>query len=222
MPNLIDQLGAEYVDQFYRGAYFMLGDKILQYGRHDPDGSGKILCKGFNADAASPRFATLTIPQDRIESMDTFGWPKLGYRELKEGDDKFVYFISLNRSAMRGMRDELLQFSPAPPVGLLPGRDDARRWCSAAMYAQAIFRPKFTDFDEGVWHLREGVYTSFALSPDLAVCLSTSKSVTRSIDVLFRETIIGEVLDDNTVVVPPKIIKRSSNAALFKGKAVLK
>lgn len=222
MPSLIDQLGADYVDQFYRGAYFMLDGKIIQYGRHSEEGGKQIVCKGFAADAATPRFANITIPSDSIQSMDTFAWPKLGYREFNDNGDKFVYFVTMSRSAMRGMRDELIQFNAVPAVRLIPRRDELRNWVTPAVYAQTIFRPKFTDFDEGVRNVREGVYTSFALSEDLAVCLSTNKNNSRTIDVLFRENIIGEVLADNTVEVPAKIIKRASNAALFKGKVVAK
>lgn len=219
MPNLIEQLGSDYVDQFYRGAIFMLDDKIVMYGRHAEDGT--IACKAFPKDSQNPTFRAYSVSPQRIDSMDVFGWPKLGYREFTTDKGcKHVYFVTLTRSAMRGMRDDLLSFNPVPVARLLPAVRDIRGWVSSALYAQAIFCPKFSDFDEGIKKLREGAWSSFALSEDIAVCISTSKGNKQTIDVLFKEHIIGQVLPDGTVAIPHKIAKRASSMALFKGKVV--
>lgn len=219
MPSLVDQLGYEYVDQFYRGAYFLHEGKVYLYGRHVEPGT--IGCKVLADRAGGLTWASVNLPSSIIQNMDFFAWPKLGYREFPaENGDKHVFFVSLGRSAMRGLRDELLQFNPTPVVKNLPRRYDLRQWCKNTYYANAIFNPKFTAFEEGVAALREGQYSSFALNEDIALCISTTKGIDRSIDVLFKENIVGEVLDDNTVKVPRKILKRSANAKVFNGKAL--
>lgn len=220
MPSLVEQLGTEYIDQFYRGAYFLHEGKVYRYGRHGEERT--IHCKVLEQRGDSMTWVNTFIAPDLIQNMDFFGWPKLGYREFAEGTagDKHVFFVSLGRSAMRGLRDELLQFNPTPIVRNLPRKYDLRSWCRDQVYANAIFNPKFTPFEEGVAALREGQYSSFALNEDIAMCISTTKGIDRTIDVLFKENIVGEVLEDNTVKVPRKILKRSANLKVFNGRAL--
>jgi hypothetical protein len=219
MKNLVDELGLEYVDQFYRGALFQLDNKIYQYQKHSE--RGVIQCRAFAAESKSPRWQTVYLASEKILNMDVFGWPKLGYREFTDAyGQKFVYFVSVSRSAMRGLREELIQFTPAPVVRLIPKRHELRQWCNTAVFAQGIFLPTFTDFDTGMELLRTGKCCSFALNEDIAVCLSTNRDHDREFDILYKESVIGEVLADNTVVIPHKIAKRASSMALFNGKVV--
>jgi hypothetical protein len=216
--NLIKELGAEYVDQFYRNAMFEMDGKIVRYGRHaDAD---SITCHAFSKDAVNPTWRVIALPADKITSMDVFGWPKLGYREFRDGDKRYVFYVAMTRSAMRGMREELIEFRPVPMVRLLNKVNDVRAWVAGAAQAQAIFAPKFTDFTEGMALLRAGVCCSFALSEDLAVCISTNQHAARQFDVLYKENVIGEVLADDSVVIPHKLAKRASSMQLFKGKVV--
>jgi len=216
--NLIKELGADYVDQFYRNAMFELDGKIVRYGRH---AEGELIaCHAFSKDAVTPSWRVVNIEQAKITSMDVFGWPKLGYREFRDGDKRYVFYVAMTRSAMRGMREELIEYRPAPMVRLLNKVNDVRNWVSSATQAQVIFAPKFTDFTEGMELLRAGKSCSFALNEDLAVCISTSKSAERLYDVLYKENVIGEVLADDSVVIPHKLAKRASSMGLFNGKVV--
>jgi hypothetical protein len=216
--NLIKELGAEYVDQFYRNAMFELDGKIVRYGRH-VDGD-IIACHAFSKETATPSWRAVNIESAKIVSMDVFGWPKLGYREFRDGDKRYVFYVAMTRSAMRGMREELIEYRPIPMVRLLNKVNDVRNWVSSALQAQTIFVPKFTDFSEGMELLRSGRSCSFALNEDLAVCISTSQNDTRLYDVLYKENVIGEVLTDDSVVIPHKLAKRASSMALFNGKVV--
>lgn len=217
MPSLVTQLGLEYVDQFYKGAYFMYAGNVYLYGRHITN--EQIKCHMINKDTWS--FTQVEIPSNVIDTMDFFAWPKLGYREYITRGIRNTSYITLQRSAMRGLKDDLLDFSCVGDTYLLPSVAQMRESVSQAVYANEIFNPKFTPFLEGLENLRDGKAISFALNEDIAVAFSCTQGPDRLGDVLYKQKVIGEVRPNGEVVIPHKIAKKASSSILFNGKLKL-
>lgn len=217
MTSLSRELGLDYMDQFYKGAYFSVEGEVYQYVRHVDNDTLRV--KKVREVGNDLAFADTHIASDKIQSMDDLGWPTLGYRQMTlKGTDLGVYFVSATRSAMRGLKDDFIQFSPMPVTALLGPYENPRSFARASMYANEIFKPKFTGFLEGMQMIREGKTSAFALNENIAVGLSTNQAPGRDVDVFYKENVIGQVLEDDVVVVPKRIARRPSSIRLFEGK----
>lgn len=217
MPSLIEDLGAEYVDQFYRRAMFQLGNMIYQY--NGSVGDGHISVKCFRKDSSDPRWEMSTLRSEDFPDMDAFSWPRLGYRNLEHGGyPPSPYYLSTSRSAMRGLRAEFLRADPITLLSLLPNTEINRDLFSSAKIAQTIFNPKFIPFSEGMALLRAGDAPGFALSSDVAIAISVTESADTKFEVLHRQRVVGRVTDDDHVVVPKRFFKRTTIATLFDGR----
>lgn len=215
MPSLSAQLGLDYVDQFYRGAYFLYNGEVFMYGRHRSETT--IRC--HQVDPVSLQWKAVDIPSEVIETMDFFAWPKLGYREYDTGRGlRSTAFLTLQRSAMRGLKRDLLNIDHVGDTYLLPSVSNMRDCVSDSAIARVIFKPTFTKFDDGIHALQQGTVLSFALSEDLAVSFSCTQGPDRMADVLYKQKVIGEVKPNGEVVIPHKIAKKASSSILFNGK----
>lgn len=219
MPNLMDDLGSEYVDQFYRRALFQHDNMVCRYD-HTTD-SGRVSVLAFNKDAQEPEWARRYLSKDDFPDMSKFAWPKLGYRNVTSTSGFTApYYFATTRSAHRGLRSEYLAASAVEALSLLRFESLGRDTLASAKIAQTIFNPTFTPFLEGMAQLREGDIPGFALSSDVAIAISVSVSADTEFDVLFRGRAIGKVAGDNTVVVPTRFFKRTTINNLFEGRVM--
>lgn len=219
MPNLITKIGYEYADQFYKKALFMLDGDVYSYGQHITE--DKISCnKVVNVDGI-PKWEKAQLKNDQFPSMDVFAWPRPGYRQFKDRKGMLhVYYFSSLRSAMRGLKPEFIELNPVSVLEIIPNLHNPRDYTDSAGIAQTIFKPEFTPFLEGMRKLRSGEAAAFAISPDVAVALSVYRETDGGFDVMFRERVIGQVLDGDIVQVPHRFFKRSSSNTLFNGRVI--
>lgn len=214
--SLAKQLGRDYLDQFYKGAYFQMGNKIYIYSGHiNPDTIG---CYSIQVDGVR-KFEGDHIPSASIQSMDTFAWPNLGYREvtLPRINKKGVFMASSVRSAMRGLQDRHLNMQFPSYVGLFNVPTDVRQMLPKEQYIRQIFNPTYTSFREGMRQLKAGEALAFALNNKLSVGISVNQGPNRLYDVLYKGTVLGEVNERDEVILPYKLAKRASTISLFEG-----
>lgn len=219
MPNMIEELGGEYVESFYRRALFRHDDLICQFAGRASD--SHMVCSVFGVDDKSPEWRNHQLPNEVFMDMDKFAWPRLGYRDLSLNEmPPAPYYLNTTRSAQRGLRPEFLSASAPDVLKLIPVTGFGRDLFSSAKMAQTIFRPQFMPFSEGMAKLRAGDVPGFALSSDVAIAISVSESPDAKFDVLHRERVIGRVDDNDQVVVPIRFFKRTTIANLFEGRVV--
>lgn len=220
MPNVIEQLGYEYADQFYKKAIFELNGDIYMYTGHLDRNS--IACSKAELVDGKWKWVNARLTPNDFPNMGTFAWPRPGYRQFqhKNGQGNLVYYFSSQRSAMRGLKPDFIELTPVPVLEIIPGLSNPRDYTDSAAIAKTIFHPQFTPFLEGMRMLRSGEAPSFAISPDVAVALSVSRGQGVEFDVMFRERVIGEVMDGDVVRVPHRFFKKSSSNELFNGRII--
>lgn len=218
--SLSTSLGREYMDQFYRGAYFRMEDKLFMYKGHlDPENMLVHV-----ADSASGRWKSVTISHEKIPDMSSFAWPKLGYREFDfghVGKVKSVWYVSSARSAMRGLQDRHVKMNPIPQMMVIGAMETPKDTLNSNIYMKEIFFPSFTRFSEGMKMIQDGKAIAFALNEDYAVSISTGQGPDVLYDVLHKGTIVGEVMQNLEVVIPRRMAKRQSVINLFEGRVRL-
>lgn len=217
MSNLAMELGREYMDQFYKEAMFVHGDKIHVYKGHMDD--SKIITASIGMEEGA-RWSSDSVPSDSIKSMGDFRWPKLGYRQFsnKLSQDKLVYYVTSTRSAMRGLKSQFLVYTPTPPLRCVPGVDTPKRFADSAQIVRTIFNPRFASYHEGLEALRAGTTIGFALNEDFAVSLPVTDTRNYMFDVLYKGAKVGGVDAEGTAILPIRLRKRHSVFNLFEGR----
>lgn len=216
--SLSASLGAEYMDQFYRGAYFRLGEALCKY-------SGHVTPEIIRVSSSTPevgRWSPRDIATDLIQDMAAFAWPKLGYREYNmpapHQHTRSVWFVTSMRSAMRGLQERHVKMDCLPQQSLLGWMSTPREYLPPGEYMKAVFYPKFTPFGQALRDMAEGKALGCALSEDFALCISVSQGHGIKFDVLYRGNIVGHVAENGEAVLPVRLRKRSSVHTLFEGK----
>lgn len=211
--NLADELGSQYVTEFYNGALFVHGNTLCcMRGVH---GDTIVVDQ---VDLSDPKdWARVQLPVDTLANFAKFQWPTLGYRELKSTRyGTLVLHISSTRSAHRGLRYEHLHIDMVPVIKRLRGASYEWEDRPQVELLTSIFRPTYTKFADGLKLLLDGDIPSFAVNEHLAVALSVDQSVDRAFDIYFRQKIVGGVAENGSVTISNKIIQRDSvRTALF-------
>lgn len=215
MPTLVEQLGLEYVDQFYKNSHFRVGDKLYKYVSHHSRATLHV--QTLDLTRPNAVWTPEIVANDIIVDMDTFAWPKLGYRNMRaENGMSLPYFVSTQRSAMRGFRDDFIFFSPPSTVLMLPSYENPRNYLGNHQYMREIYTPSFIAFDEGMAKLKDGAIPGFAINEDLCITMCIDDAE-REFDVYHRERLIGSVDSNNVVRIPHAIAKKTSSVKLFGG-----
>lgn len=213
--KLIEDLGQDYVDNMWHEAMFVAGDRLHIYvGSGDEEGYIRTKC--LKLDGTSSKYSSATVPTSVFESMATFAWPKLGYRNIPH--DKYgslVYYVTSTRSAMRGLRDTQLVFD-APPIHMIdPFACDARESTRSYAYLPQIFNPTFPPLSEAIGLLTSGERGAVAISEDIAIGINCTTNASKAFDVYFKQRVIGSMASDGSIEIANKIIKRSAMAKLL-------
>lgn len=209
MPNLVEDLGARYIRDFFNNAVFQMDGKVMKL--RDVI-NNDVHVHEFKLDAKTPKWAAGIIQVDRLVDFTTFKWPKLGYRQVMQGDiGNIVVNVSSIRNGARGLRTDYIHYESLPvyqavDVGIFDGWaqvNEARR-------VKEIFAPTFTSFSSGIKQLLAGECLAFAVSEDLAVGLSINQSADRGADIYFRGRVVGNVDENGNVTIVNKILQRDS------------
>lgn len=207
--NLLQEFGADYVNQMCVGAWVRVGDKVHYLRRASEAGySTNSLDLTKNTDAMDVDM----LPADGIKSLADFQYPKLGYREVEYGDKvRQVVQLHTRRSAMRGLRSDYLLANLLPIYNAVhPDMYSAWDDMNMARRVRAVFTPKFTGFAKGVRSLLAGESLGFAVNEDIAVTAAFASGADRAADVLFRGKVVGKVHEDGRIDLANKIANRAS------------
>lgn len=219
--SLAKQLTPEYMDNFYRGAYFLHFDMeaekqfVCQYSGHMD--TTRLLTLAFPMDSITPEWNKKIIRSDSIKSMDDFGWPRLGYRQIEyDGYGSLATYITLRRSAHRGMRNDLLQYSSLP-FDMTRNTNHPAHVFPDPFIVQSIFNPKFPSFPEAVQSIREANKGAVALSESVALGIPVFSECDDGLEIYYKQNTIGHVNKYNEAVIESKLAKRASTSKIFQG-----
>lgn len=211
MPTLFDSMGRRYVNEFYSDALFMHEGHVYTFGGWVSDEDLVSVKKLVNG-----RWVRATLSPSVFTDMSTFAWPRLGYRDVTHPSaGGLTYYVTTTRTAQRGLRHRYIHYDPLPVVGLLNQYYSPQEYADTPTLTGILFNPKFTSFNDGLEKLRAGLSPSFAISEDLAIGLSPFTGQDVFADIYFKGNVVGKVLEDNTVVVPSKILRKSGKLHLL-------
>lgn len=221
--SLAKELGRDYMDQFYNGSYFTRDGKIYKYVSHSDSGTDIIAQTVVQGPTGALKWEGALIPSASITNMDDFAWPKLGYRDMtsKNTNVSCAYFVSTTRSAMRGLKYNVITYNCPTVARYLDGLSDPKMFLKDTDQVQAIFFPQFLRFDQALDKIKSGDACAVALNEDLAIALSVDQGPNKLFDVLYKDNIVGYINDQDEVVVPRKLAKRASTLRAFQGRVRL-
>lgn len=212
--RLIQELGQRYVDDMWRDALFVYDDRVHTYIGAESDSS--IATKWVKLDGSSAKFSRGSVPASVFESMSTFAWPKLGYRNFRSKEHgHLVYYLTSTRSALRGLRESQITFDSVPVHMINPYTNEARHALKSHEWLPEVFKPTFPALPEAVSLLTSGERGAVALSEDLAIGVSCTVAPDRAFDVYFKQRLIGSMNTDGVIEIANKIIRRGSTAKLL-------
>lgn len=207
MTNLVVQLGDSYIREFFMGAVFTADGKLYLI-RNCMDGEVQVSsCSLAGEDA----WRSTSVPHEALLDFKSIAWPKLGYRNMMAGEfGNVATFVSSTRSTMRGLRSDQLQWkqvgvSDSTSINIFNNHPAAGN----QYQLRQVFAPKFYTYKEGINLIREGKWCSFAINEDLAVAVSTS-AADAFCDILFRDKVVGKILENGDIHLSNKVIKRST------------
>lgn len=208
--SLVKELGVRYIREFFSGALFEMDGNIC-YLRDVVDNMAHVQI--IDRESATPKWKEHTFAASKLVDFSTFRYPKLGYRQFKQGKlGNVVVNLTATRNVQRGLKLELLTARNLPIFDIMEatGQIEGYESVNNARRAKEIFEPTFTPFYEGIKSLLEGDSAGFAVSEDLAVALSIETSADRGFDVYFRGRVVGNVDQDGRVNIINKILQRDS------------
>lgn len=211
--NLVEELGAGYVGEWFSGALFARGDTLYILRSAS---AGELQVHKLGLDDPEDGWMSSTLPASTLESFNDISWPKLGYRNLLAGAyGNTVSFITAQRSVMRGLRHELLEWKSVDAVSCL-GINPWGHMPSADQQYQLrqIFRPTFHSYALGMAQIRAGKWCSFAINEDIAISLSNGVSH-EFCEILFRDKVVGNIDQQGELTLSNKVFKRGNLSRLF-------
>lgn len=213
---LHQQLGVQYINEWFHGALFSVGTKLhrlREIGR-DANGEGRVVhTHSLSLTAGMPRWSADTVPLDTLVDFSTFKYPKLGYRQFRQGRiGNIVVNLNAIRAAQRGLRLDSIRHDPLPvfralDVGM-PGESYSA--VNDARIAKEIFAPSYTPFSVGLHQLLKGEVAGFAVNEDLAIGIACVNDGSEGYNVYFRGRVVGTVSEGGHLTITNKILQRES------------
>lgn len=213
MPNLITELGADYVNEWFSGAFFQVNDKLHKLRDVYRGEAGMVVrTSSISLNTGAPRWVRDQVGVDVLADFSTFKYPKLGYRQYQQGKTgNIVMSVGSIRAAYRGLRDTTLKYQYLPTSQVLDQVSDGS-WddVNDARKMREIFAPRFTPFTVGVRKLLDGEVAAFAASEDLAVGIACADHSPNPFVIYFRERVVGSVDENGKTHLDNKFLQRSA------------
>lgn len=202
MPNLIADLGPDYITQMYSGAFFMHSDAphMLERVRN-----GAVACQKVEGN----RWVPTNLEYDDFPDMAKFSWPALGYRNVAYKKHNVVVEVGMLRAAKRGFRTNLLTadvtkagamfLGHLPPVTLLGQAHES---------VKTVMQPTYYTLQHAQKMLHDGQAVSCAISNSLAIEINPFAEDPKELSVLYQGAKVGAMLSDGTFVIPSRIATR--------------
>lgn len=216
MGNLKESLGTEYIQQMCVGAIFEVDGTAVHMLRGVQEDS--YATKALDLTAEHPRWKSTRLPFDKLTSLASFSYPKLGYRMMESPDQgPIVVSLTNRRSAYRGLRLEQLMVEYMPVyLTLVPQFYEAWHTVGSEVKIKTIFRPSFWSFAEGIKQLMTGDALAFAVSEDIAVSMAHDMDRNKLANIYFKDKIVGSVSTDGTIALANKILQRDTLRRKFE------
>lgn len=203
MPNLITELGGEYITTMYSGAYFLHDDEIHMLDRVRGDG---VYCLRRTA---NDRWENVLLPYNAFADMSKFAWPALGYRNLPYKKHNLVVEFGMLRSAKRGLRRNLLTAEGTKAGALF---NQYVPWAQVAgdelTLAKTILKPTYFSLAKAREELLSGKAIGCAINPNLAIEINPFTDTQLEFSVLFRGAKVGSMNAEGGIEVPSRLAAR--------------
>jgi hypothetical protein len=216
MTSIINTLGVQYVRQFCAGAYFRTEDKLCYL---EDASSTSFQVKWIPFEESDDSWSRCELPKTAIPDFSAFAYPKMGYRNLpSNGLGHVVSMFSTRRSVHRGLRADNVNEAILPAYfNSIPSiANELPSISSEERRVRIIFNPTYVPFGKGLAELLSGETLGFAVSPDIAVVLSTSADNSKPWDVLYKGNAVGHVTPEGEVHISNKVVERSMINKLLK------
>lgn len=200
--NLIKELGAPYVNEMYQGSYFLHEGTPYIFAK-----AGATMVQAHKLVGRDWKPAML-VPDD-FPDMAKFGWPMLGYRNLKYRDHTIAIEVNALRSAKRGLRATLLKSEFTPTTALLANTDDIYNILEDGVtLLKEVLVPTYYTLPRAIAQVMDGKAIGCAVNANLAVEINPFSETPNDLSVLWRGTKIGTVNEHGTLSVPSRIAMR--------------
>lgn len=185
MPNLVEELSANYFTEFFSGALFLNGDNLFQV---ESASRSRVLVRPFTPTGTGDAQG---IPADFFTGYKTFEYPILGYRRL--GPNKIAY-LTRRQTTARGLRPNSIIASASPAstmlreMSLVPPDPSS---VAERTKAYAAFKPIFDNLGE-LPAMLNGDKFGLVLSSNILIEPSVD-AVNDWFNVYYRQSVIGKM-----------------------------
>lgn len=212
MANLVEDLGSRYVSEFFGNAYFKYDNNLYRFNLVRNSDLDTILIRGAPLEKEYPGERAY-LPINILESIKTFSWPKLGYRNVRSNDDTITaYYITSQRNTRRGLSEESLQCELDRASSMYVTAKDMFADNGNTMFQ--VYNPKWFTYDEAISMLLSQAAVSVALSEDVCVVHSLDPNKADAVfEILFRGQSVASVTRYRNINFHNKGI---SNMRMFK------
>lgn len=209
MSNLVESLGARYVNDYFGLAMFRHEDNVYKF--HAALSNTEAEVARLDKRNSEPWWNVMRVPVDMVKDFTSFAVPRLGYRIIKWGPDDLLMKLEHQRSTRRGFRLELVRTESSTISTMLFGEvDGVFNAYNEAQQANICYFPEFDTVKSGINKLLSCETTAVALSPDMAIILDVEQAGHIPFSVLYRGTRIGTVDDAGRIRINNKAVSRES------------
>lgn len=209
MSNLVESLGARYVNDYFGLAMFRHEDKVYKFHAALSPTEAEVARLDKRGD--EPWWNVMRVPIDMVKDFTSFAVPKLGYRIIRWGNDELLVKLEHQRSTRRGFRLELVRAEPSAISAMLFGEvDGVFAAHSESRQADICYFPEFDTVKTGINKLLACETTAVALSPDMAIVLDVEQAGHIPFSIMYRGTRIGTVDDIGCIRINNKAVSRES------------
>lgn len=212
--DLVEQLGEQYVSEFFRGALIRRG-RILYLIKQAQ--AGVLVTNYLNLDDEEADWGRKNLPTSTLENFTSLAWPKLGYRNLRNNlVGNAVCFFGSTRSVLRGLREEHLTKEVLPIFDTMGTAVMSKAPCSSSAFRlRQLFNPKWIPFKEGINKIKAGEIVAFALNEDMAVSLSVQDGPDRFCDILYKQKVVGQVSESGEILIANQVMMKSNLKKMY-------
>ena len=210
---LTEDLGESYMNEFFRGSLFRKDNKVCMI---QSCSDKEIVVRTINSEDKEYVWVTEALPSSILTSFKDVAWPKLGYRNYKHTMlGNVVSFISSQRTVLRGIRVDHLDYNPLPVCNSCGVVTFSGAGAGSDKYRLVqLFFPSFYTYKEGMNKIKENKIPAFALNEDVAIGLSLEPGSDRFCDIHFRNKIVGNISTSGQIMIANKVMKKRNISQL--------
>lgn len=211
MGNLVEELGAQYVSQYFQNSMLRDDDKL--YRMVGMQSEQTALVEEFLPNGTPDNgWKEVRIPASKLKNFTSFSAPALGYRNLLDnGVIKSVVQLTSIRSTRRGFQLNNVRAENLPVFNLpLRGGEPENGWDYLDLWSRTkvVYQPEFVSLKMGLLDLQSGAIMGFALNPNIAVAIDADIAAKSPWSIYFKGARVGGVSDSGEITVYNKVVNR--------------